>query len=182
MRISLSFGTFTRSGGLGGGDRASGGRWDPGRQAAPGLPEFFVDDAAIIPIYRALAKGRLILLFHSGVDIRIPPPGPLHARPPGARARSVPGLTVIAAHGRLSAVGGRGQFLIGRDLYLDASYSLADLGPDALVGWRVPMGSSACFLEPFPWTDQATELAPSRSPLSEGGEGCLLGCPWPLLG
>jgi len=90
----------------------------------------------------------------------------------------VPELTVIAAHMggylRWEAVE---QFLIGRDLYLDASYSLADLGPDALVRLARAHGiERVLFGTDSPWTDQATELAAFRDlPLSEEEKAALLG-------
>lgn len=144
----------------------------------PDYQEFFVDDAAMMPVYRALAEAGLLLLFHAGVDIGIPPPVHCTAERLARVLDAVPELTVIAAHmGGYLQWEAVEQFLIGRDLYLDASYSLADMGPDALVRLARAHGiERVLFGTDSPWTDQATELAAFRVlPLSEEEKAALLG-------
>ena len=64
----------------------------------PDYQQFFVDEPELTAMYRALAEASLIVLFHAGVDIGLPPP--VHCTPPRlARVLDLaPDLTVIAAH------------------------------------------------------------------------------------
>lgn len=132
----------------------------PGIKFHPDYQEFFVDDPAVFPLYRALAEAGIMVLFHAGVDIGLPPP--VHC-PPDRLARlldAVPNLTVIAAH-----MGGYAQwddverFLVGRDLYLDTAYSLTSLGPTRMAELiRAHGAHKVLFGTDSPWTDQATEI------------------------
>jgi predicted TIM-barrel fold metal-dependent hydrolase len=137
----------------------------PGIKLHPDYQGFFVDEARLLPIYRALAAAGRILLLHAGVDIGLPPP--THCTP-ARLARvldAVPELTIVAAH-----MGGYALWdevethLLGRDLYFDTSYTLADLGPARLAALirahgieRVVFGSDS------PWADQADEVAGMRA-------------------
>ena len=90
----------------------------------PSFQSFFVDDEAVFPVYEAIEKTRLPVLFHSGdelapqLTIRATPERLLKVR------RQFPGLTMIAAH-----LGGFRQWeevkatLLGTDIYLDTSAS-----------------------------------------------------------
>ncbi len=64
----------------------------------PDYQDFFVDDEAVMPIYERLAELDLVILFHAGVDIGLPPP--CHC-PPKRLARVVKrlgGARLVAAH------------------------------------------------------------------------------------
>lgn len=139
---------------------------------------FFVDDAALFPLYRALAAAGLIVLHHAGVDIGLPPP--VHC-PPERLARAldaVPELTVIAAH-----MGGYAQweeverYLVGRDLYFDTSYSLADLGAERMAALMSAHGTARIlFGTDSPWGDQSAEVAAIRAlPLAAEEKAAILG-------
>ena len=131
-----------------------------GVKVHPDYQLFYVDEPRLIPIYQAIAHAGLILLFHAGVDIGLAPP--VHCTPDRlAKALdAVPELVVIAAHmGGYKCWDDVQRYLTGRDLYFDTSYSLADLGADAMASMirahgveRVMFGTDA------PWTEQAAEV------------------------
>lgn len=150
----------------------------PGIKLHPDYQEFYVDDPIAMPIYRALADAGLILLLHAGVDIGLPTP--VHCTPERlARVLdAVPGLTVIAAHmGGYDCWDDVERYIIGRDLYLDTSYSLADLGPERMASLIKAHGARrVLFGTDSPWTDQADEVAGIRAlPLSDSDIAAVLG-------
>jgi predicted TIM-barrel fold metal-dependent hydrolase len=56
------------------------------------------------------------------------------------------------------------RYLVGRDLYFDTSYSLADLGPERMAALMRMHGiDRVLFATDSPWTDQASELAAIRA-------------------
>ncbi len=136
-----------------------------GVKVHPDYQLFYVDEPRLIPIYQAIARAGLILLFHAGVDIGLAPP--VHCTPDRlAKALdAVPELVVIAAHmGGYKCWDDVQRYLTGRDLYFDTSYSLADLGADAMALMirahgveRVMFGTDA------PWTEQAAEVKGIRA-------------------
>lgn len=131
----------------------------------PDYQDFFVDDPAVLPTYRALRDRGLAVLFHAGLDIGLPEP--IHC-PPDRLARildAVPGLTVIAAH-----MGGQNQwddvarFLCGRDVYLDTSFAGAQLGIAGMRDLiRAHSAERILFATDSPWTQPADELARVRA-------------------
>lgn len=127
----------------------------------PDYQLFFVDDTELFPIYQALADTGLILLFHAGVDIGLPPP--VHCTPDRLAKvlDAVPDLTVIAAHmGGYLCWEEAEKHIMGRNLYLDTSYSLADLGPERMAELIKAHGPDrVLFGTDSPWTDQAAEIA-----------------------
>ncbi len=137
----------------------------PGIKLHPDYQLFFVDDARVIPMYRALADAGLFLLFHAGVDIGLPPP--VHCTPDRlARVLdAIPDLTVIAAHmGGYKCWDDVERYLAGRDLFFDTCYTFADLGADRMTALIKAHGPErVLFGTDSPWTDQAAELANIRS-------------------
>lgn len=131
----------------------------------PDYQEFFVDAPEAIALYRELADAGLIVLFHAGVDIGLPPP--VHCTPDRlARVLdAVPAMTSIAAHmGGYECWDDVERYLVGRDLYFDTSYSLADLGPECMAALMRMHGiDRVLFATDSPWTDQASELAAIRA-------------------
>jgi predicted TIM-barrel fold metal-dependent hydrolase len=150
----------------------------PGIKLHPDYQDVFVDDPALLPIYRALADAGRVMLVHAGVDIGVPPP--VHCSPERlARVLdAVPGLTVIAAH-----LGGYQQWddvarcLLGRDLYLDTCYTLDDLGEAAFCDIVRAHGvSRVLFGTDSPWKDQAAEVAHLQAlPLTDNEKAAILG-------
>ena len=132
----------------------------PGVKFHPDYQDFFVDEPGLMPMYRALADAGLIVLFHAGVDIGLPPP--VHCTPDRLAGvlDAVPGLTVVAAHmGGYECWDDVERYLVGRDLYFDTSYSLADLGSERMVSLMRAHGvERILFGTDSPWTDQAAEI------------------------
>ncbi len=131
----------------------------------PDYQEFFVDEPSLVPMYKALADAGLVVLFHAGVDIGLPPP--VHC-PPDRLARvldAVPDLTVIAAHmGGYESWDDVERYLVGRDIYFDTSYSMAALGRERMTALIKSHGTEkVLFGTDSPWTDQSTELAAIRA-------------------
>lgn len=136
----------------------------------PDYQEFYVDDPDLMPIYEEITRAGLILLFHAGVDIGLPPP--IHCTP--ARLARVldkySDMTVVAAHmGGFRCWDEVQQHLIGRNLYFDTSYSLRFLGADRMVSFiRAHGPDRILFATDSPWASQATEVAEIRRlPLTE---------------
>lgn len=153
----------------------------------PDYQDFFVDEPRALPLYRALADAELIVLFHAGVDIGLPPP--VHC-PPERLARvldAVPDLQVIASHmGGYAQWTGVARELVGRELYFDTSYSLGDLGAEHMLELIRAHGiDRILFGTDSPWTEQSTELAAigalfrndaDRAAVLGGNARRLLGC------
>lgn len=137
----------------------------PGVKFHPDYQGFYVDEPELIPLYRALADAGLIVLFHAGADIGLPPP--VHC-PPDRLARAldaVPEMIVIAAHmGAYKCWEDGERYLAGRDLYFDSSCSLADLGPELMTALMRAHGiERIIFATDSPWTDQSEEVAGIRA-------------------
>lgn len=137
----------------------------PGIKFHPDYQDFFVDDKEVFPLYKALADSGLIVLFHAGVDIGLPPP--VHCTPDRlARVLDAfPDLKVIAAHmGGYALWDDVEKYLVGRNLYLDTSYSLNDLGKDRVTAIIKKHGPDRIlFGTDSPWTGQMEEIAQLRS-------------------
>lgn len=135
----------------------------------PDYQKFFVDDERLFSDYEKIADSGLIVLIHAGVDIGLP--DPIHCTPPRlARVLDkVPGLRLIAAHmGGYRCWDDVEEYLIGRDIYLDTSYSLADMGSEKMASTISAHGpEKVLFGTDYPWTDTAAEVKGIRSlPLS----------------
>lgn len=144
----------------------------------PDYQETFVDDARCLPLLLALREAGMAVLLHAGVDIGLPPP--VHCTPErlARMLDAVPGLTVIAAHmGGYLLWDDVRQHLIGRDLYLDTSYSLDDLGATAMTEMILAHGPERIlFGTDSPWKDQAAEVAGLRAlPLPADAIQAILG-------
>jgi predicted TIM-barrel fold metal-dependent hydrolase len=108
-----------------------------------------------------MADAGLIAFFHAGVDIGLPPP--VHC-PPDRLARvldRVPELTVAAAHfGGFKMWDDVEKFLIGRDLWLDTSFTLAWMPADRFVRMARKHGiDKVLFGTDSPWADQGDEIS-----------------------
>ncbi|RPI21860.1 MAG: amidohydrolase [Acidobacteria bacterium] len=126
----------------------------------PDYQDFFVDAAAMMPVYEKLAKLDLIILFHAGVDVGLP--APYHCTPDRlARVvEALPGARLVAAH-----MGGYRywdeveRYLVGRDLFFDTSYALGHINPKQFFRILDNHGAHRClFGSDTPWADQAKEI------------------------
>lgn len=144
----------------------------------PDYQEFFVDEPRMFPIYEKAFELGLIVLFHAGVDIGLPPP--VHCEP--KRLRKVldlfPGGKVVAAH-----MGGHDcwddveEYLVGRKVYFDTAYSLKKIGKDRFLSICNDHGyDKILFATDSPWTDQSEEIERIKSyGLGQEKESAILG-------
>lgn len=126
----------------------------------PEYQAFFVDDPRCLPIYEAAFAAGLAILFHAGVDVAYS--GPWRC-PPERMARVIdtfPGAPVVAAHmGGYRFWDDTEKYLLGRDIYLDTSFSLPELGAGRMTAMiRAHGAGKILFGTDSPWTDQRTEL------------------------
>jgi len=127
----------------------------------PDYQDFFVDDETVMPIYERLAELKLIILFHAGIDIGLPPP--CHC-PPDRLAKVVKrleGARIVAAHmGGFLRWNEVEEHLVGLDLFFDTAYGLGYLEPGQFVRILRGHGVERClFGTDSPWADQADEVA-----------------------
>ncbi|NLO83604.1 MAG: amidohydrolase [Clostridiales bacterium] len=144
----------------------------------PDYQNFFADSPDLFPIYEAIFEHDMIILFHAGIDIGLPPP--CHCTPAmlSSLIDAFPGAPIIAAH-----MGGYllweevKRHLAGRNIYLDTSYSFADLGSAGMTDIIKAHGADKIlFGTDSPWAHQQTELANIRSlPLSRKDIDAILG-------
>jgi len=127
----------------------------------PNFQQFSPDDASLCPVYEA-AQGRLVLLFHSGQEIR--PLEHVYAQP-AALARvneAFPELTMVVAHmGGYQMWEEVRQHLVGRDLYFDTSYCREnDLRDEEIVRLIREHGAErVVFGTDFPWGHPTRDVA-----------------------
>jgi uncharacterized protein len=137
----------------------------------PMYQDFVADEPRMDEIYAAASLHGLLVVVHCGCDIAYDPDDD---RASPARFRRVidkfPDLKLICTHmGGWRAWDAVSEHLIGTNVYLETSFSLADLGPEKGVDMirrhgpdRVLMGSD------WPWKTQASAIQDVQSlPLTE---------------
>jgi predicted TIM-barrel fold metal-dependent hydrolase len=131
----------------------------------PDYQNFFVDNERLFPIYEMLFSMNFIVLFHAGVDIAFSEP--YHCTP--KRLQKVldmfPGAVLVAAH-----MGGYlywedvEKYLIGRNIYMDTSFSFEKLGKKNMERIIREHGADKIlFASDSPWGDQAKEIMHIKS-------------------
>ncbi|MGB9792563.1 MAG: amidohydrolase family protein [Thermacetogeniaceae bacterium] len=131
----------------------------------PDYQEFFVDEERMFPIYEAIFNEELIILFHAGVDVGLPPP--VHCTPKRLAnvLRLFPGGKVIAAHmGGYLCWDEVERELLGKEVFFDTSFSFCKLGKERMRRMILEHGpEKILFATDSPWTDQSEEVANIRS-------------------
>jgi predicted TIM-barrel fold metal-dependent hydrolase len=121
--------------------------------------DFFPDDEFMFPLYEALVRHRLILLIHAGEDLSF---REIMASPERtARVlEQFPDLTVVAAHfGAWKQWNGVQEHLIGKNIYLDTSYTFDYLPSDVFIKMAREHGiEKILFASDSPWDDQRKEV------------------------
>ena len=95
---------------------------------------FFADEERMMPIYDTAKQLGLIVLLHSGVDIGLE--GAVHCTPLMIKRvlENIPGIKLVAAHmGSHALWRDVEETLIGRDVYLDTSYSSYELKQEGML-------------------------------------------------
>ena len=88
----------------------------------PDYQGFFVDEKKMLPLYDRIFSNGLILIFHCGIDIGLPPP--VHCPPERLRKviDEMKGGKLIASHlGGFRMWDDVERYLVGQEVYLDTS-------------------------------------------------------------
>lgn len=144
----------------------------------PDYQSFYVEEKRMYPIYEKAFELGLTVLFHAGTDIGLP--APYHCTPEGLRTviDAFPGGRIVAAHmGGYDCWDDVERLLLGRDIYLDTSYSLAWIKPERARDMILGHGfEKVLFATDSPWTDQAEEIGRLKKlELGEEAELAVLG-------
>lgn len=96
----------------------------------PEYQGFFADEERMLPLYEKIGGMGFVTVFHMGFDLGYPPP---FRADPRRLAKALPafgGAPVVAAHwGGLTNLPETLQYLCGRDVYLDTSFSYGTVSP-----------------------------------------------------
>lgn len=144
----------------------------------PDYQQFFVDEARLLPLYRALADAGLMVLFHAGIDIGLPPPVGCTPDRLAKVLDAMPNLTIVAAHmGGYQQWDAVEEFLVGRALYLDTCYAYPDLPAERMAAMIQHHGAHhILFGTDSPWREQAAEIETIRQlPLKDEEITAILG-------
>lgn len=126
----------------------------------PDYQSFIMDDRSMMPIYEALRDTGLTLVVHAGVDIGFP--SLVHCTPImiSKVLTEIPGLRLVAAH-----MGGHGLWrdvedvLLGKDIYIDTSFSSYVLGEEGMLRMIQKHGAEkVLFGSDSPWTEASEEI------------------------
>ncbi len=130
----------------------------------PDYQGFYVDDPGMFPVYEYILSLDLIIVFHAGLDIGLPPP--YHCVPERMLkvVEAFPGAKIVASHlGGFSYWDDVERFLVGKDLYFDTSYTLGHISREQAK--RIITGhdtSKILFATDSPWADQGEEIVKIR--------------------
>lgn len=128
----------------------------------PMYQDFAIDDPAMDGVYAAAAEAGLLVALHCGRDIAYPPDDDRAA--PHRTARLLdrfPALTVICTHmGGWHMWDESDAVLVGRDVYMETSFSLPDLGPRRAAEMIRRHGAGrVLFGSDWPWARQQDDAA-----------------------
>ncbi|MBN1917672.1 MAG: amidohydrolase family protein [Verrucomicrobia bacterium] len=135
-----------------------------GAKFHPDYQRFRPDDGAMAPLYEAFVERDMIVLFHCGKDLSVPPP--VMGTPERILAvhEAFPTMRLICAH-----FGGYEMWdeveatLLGRDVWLDTSYTVGRLPDEQLVDMIRRHGvDRVLFGTDTPWDDQLKEVEALR--------------------
>ena len=126
----------------------------------PDYQNFRVDERRLYPIYEYIFSKGLTVLFHAGVDLAYKPP---YACTPHHLSKVVadfPNGRIVAAH-----MGGYRFWdevetcLVGKNLFLDTSFSFTELGKERFENMISLHGDErVLFASDSPWTSQSAEV------------------------
>lgn len=126
----------------------------------PYYQDFAIDDPALYPIYKAVCDHGLMLTLHTGFDIAFERIEKASPRQISGLITQFPELKLITTH-----LGGWQQwddvqrYLLGRNIYMETSWSLEYLGADKTRRMLLDHPSEyLLFGSDSPWTDQASSI------------------------
>lgn len=131
----------------------------------PDYQGFYIDEPRMYPVYEAIAKAGMPMLFHAGLDIGLP--GPYKCMPDKLKklTRKLAGAKIIASHmGGYSFWDDVKKHLFEENIYLDTSYCLMKMGKDQLKSMILAHGyEKVLFGSDSPWTIQKQEVEKIRT-------------------
>ena len=136
----------------------------------PQYQGFAIDEDRVLPIYEAIAAHDLILTFHAGFDISFPTDP---SASPDKMARVIerfPDLKIVACHfGGWRQWEEVKQYLAGKDLFFETSYTIGDLSDEKVLELiRLHGEDRILFGTDSPWKDQREYVKEVNSlPLSD---------------
>jgi predicted TIM-barrel fold metal-dependent hydrolase len=136
-------------------------------QAAP------ADDPRMLAIFAAAAEAGLLVECHCGRDIGFPDSDDrAHPRRLRAVIEQLPALKLLCTHlGGWRMWDEAEKYLLGAPVFLETSFSLAELGPQRAAGMIRRHGvDRLLFGTDWPWADQAAERALLRALPLEAAE------------
>ena len=128
----------------------------------PMYQEFAADEERLDPIWNEAVDQGLLVECHAGLDIAFPPTDGRAAPDRFARVLDRhPGLRLLCTHmGGWRSWEAVEKHLVGRDVYLETSFSLDELGPQRAADLIRRHGvDKVCFGSDWPWKDQGEALA-----------------------
>lgn len=131
----------------------------------PDFQGLFLDDPAMVAVMREAADLGLIILIHCGMDVSFPN---LHRSTPQRLHRvlsELEGAVIVAAHmGGYRYMDDVEQYLVGKDVYIDTSYTIGKFPEDQIRRIltthrpdRILFGTDS------PWEDQGKSLQNLRA-------------------
>ncbi len=131
----------------------------------PMYQEFVTDEPRMDPIYAAAAEEGLLVVCHCGFDFAFPMDDDRASPTRYAHvADKFPDLRLVCTHlGGWRAWAEVEKSLLGRNVYLETSFSLADLGPARATDLMRRHGMDrVLFGTDWPWNDQGESLKALR--------------------
>jgi hypothetical protein len=146
----------------------------------PLYQSFAVDDPRMFPLYEAIAEKKLLLLMHAGYDIAFDREDVASPSRLERVVTNFPRLKLVLAHlGGWNWLDGVIERLIGKDVWIDTSYSVGcctDRQRDRILSGHSPdrilfgsdspwgrMGEHVRYVASFPISDEAKEKIFSRN-------------------
>jgi predicted TIM-barrel fold metal-dependent hydrolase len=126
----------------------------------PYYQEFSIDEDRMFPIYETCSLLGLIIVCHTGFDIAFPRNRIADPEKIALIARKFPELKFVATHlGAWSDWDEVITHLVGKNIYMECSYSLETIDPEkALTIFKNHPSDYLLFGTDSPWTDQSDAL------------------------
>jgi predicted TIM-barrel fold metal-dependent hydrolase len=126
----------------------------------PFYQDFFADEDRMLRFYEEVSRHNLLLVMHTGYDIAFPR---IRRADPEKLLRikeTFPSLRFITTHlGAWQQWDEVRRYLIGRDIYMEISFALDDVGPEQAREMIMSHPQDyVLFGTDSPWTDQARTL------------------------
>lgn len=142
----------------------------PGIKIHPDYQKVMIDDLRYMHIIDYASELGLIVLTHAGVDIGLP--DPVHCTPKGIRRvlHEVRPEKFVAAHmGGWKLWNEVCEYLLGQNVYLDTSFSLAYMGQELFLKiWKEHPKDKLLFASDSPWERAEEDIQLIRNmPISE---------------